>query len=298
MASSTLEHVSIQSKPESMGGSNIHKESTGRHRHSSQQSRSQTLPEASQTLSGIGLLEAVGHALELLLGTKAITLHLTLDHIEGVAAQPEGLTGQTTVRSDLQTGDILTLDVVALGVLVHQELESQEPHTVCLRLTEVGNVLATEKTLQHTFVGGELADAVDGAVVETASAVGLRLQTDTDVLDRSRENGVGQTGETTGHVVLAVRKSAIGVLLLVQLLKASPGFVESTKLHTDLQGISMGSTSALILGTLTYTGTDSDQRGQGTLVESQGTLVLEDLLGAVEGARVLRSRLQPHLDNI
>lgn len=216
----------------------IHNEGSSRHRHSTQKSRTQTLPEATQPLSGVGLLEAVGHALELLLGAEAVTLHLTLDHVEGVAAQPEGLTRQTTVCGDLHAGDILALDVVALGILVHQVLERQEPHTVGLGLTEVGDILAAVESLQHAFVGGEFADAVDRATVEAVRAVGLRLQPDTNVLNRTREEGVGETRKTPGHVVLAIREAAIGIFLLVQLLKASPGLVEGTELHTDLYGIS------------------------------------------------------------
>ena len=52
---------------------------------------------------------------------------------------------------------------------------------------------------------GELADAVQRAVVETVGAMRLGLQTDTDVLDRAGEDGVGQTGEGAGEVVLWVR---------------------------------------------------------------------------------------------
>lgn len=220
-------------------GVNVHSKSTRRHRHSPKQGRSNTLPEARQSLNGIRLLEAVGHALELLLGAEAVALHLTLDHVEGVAGQPERLTGQTTVSSDLQAGNVLALDVVALGVLVHEVLESQKPGSVGLGFTEIGDVLAAEETLEDTALVAELADAVDGSVVQTISSVGLGLQTDTDVLNGARQEGVGETGKTTGHVVLGVGESAVGILLLVERLKTSAGFVESTKLHADLWAVSM-----------------------------------------------------------
>lgn len=213
---------------------NVHSKSTRRHRHSPQQGRSNTLPEASETLNSIGLLKAVGHALELLLSAEAIALHLTLDDVEGVTGQPEGLTSQTTVGSDLQAGDVLTLDIVALGILVHEVLESQEPGSVGLGFTEVSDVLTAEETLENTALVAELADAVDGAVVQTISSVGLGLQTDTDVLDRAGQEGVGETGKTTGHVVLRVGESAVRVLLLVELLQTSAGFVESSELNADL----------------------------------------------------------------
>jgi hypothetical protein len=47
-----------------------------------------------------------------------------------------------------------------------------------------------------------------------------------------------------------------------------------------------------------YAGTDSNQRGQCSLVESEGALLLEDLRGAVESARVLCGGLESHLDDI
>lgn len=225
---------------------NVHSKSTRRHWHSPKQGRTNTLPEAGQTLNSIRLLEAVGHALELLLGAEAVALHLTLDHVKGVAGQPERLTGQTTVGSDLQAGDVLALDVVALGVLVHEVLKSQEPGSVGLGFTEVSDVLAAEETLEDTALVAELADTVDGTVVQTVSSVRLGLQTDTDVLDGARQERVGETGKTTGHVVLGVGESAVGVLLLVELLKTSAGLVESTELNADLWAVSMS--KGLMLG--------------------------------------------------
>lgn len=167
MVSSTLKQVSIRF-PESVSRKrvgSVHSKCSSRHRHSPQQSWANTLPETSQSLSSISLLEAVPHADELPLSTESITLHLTLDNIQRVAAQPERLTGHTTIRGDLQAGNILALDVVALGVLVHEELERQEPHTVGLDFTEVGHSLTSEKTPHHAFVGRELLDAVNGTVV-------------------------------------------------------------------------------------------------------------------------------------
>lgn len=45
---------------------------------------------------------------------------------------------------------------------------------------------------------GELADAVQWPVVQAVGAVGLRLQTDTDVLDGARDDGVGDAREGAG----------------------------------------------------------------------------------------------------
>lgn len=51
-------------------------------------------------------------------------------------------------------------------------------------------------------------------------------------------------------------------------------------------------------GRETYAGANSNQRGQCSLVESEWALILEDLAGAIGGARVLGCCLQSHLDNI
>lgn len=144
---------------------NIHDECSSRHRHSSQQSGANALPEASKTLDCIGLLEAVCHALELLLSPEAIALHLTLHNVEWVAAQPKRLTCQPTVGGDLETGDILALDIVALGILVHQVFKGQEPHAISLYFTEIGDVLTTVEAPQDASLSRELTDAVDRAIV-------------------------------------------------------------------------------------------------------------------------------------
>ena len=47
-----------------------------------------------------------------------------------------------------------------------------------------------------------------------------------------------------------------------------------------------------------YAGTDSDQRSQGTLVEGEGALVLQDLGGTVQSTGVLGGGLQADLDNV
>lgn len=217
MVSSTLNEVS-KVFGEIVRKKNIHSECARRHRHSPQQSRPNTLPVTSKSFRRIGLLKAVSHAVELLLCTESITLHLTLDNIERVTAQPERLTRQTTVGSNLQARDILPLDVVAPGILVHEELKRQEPHTVGLNFTEIGNRLASVESPQHTLMGREFANAVKRAAVQSVCAMGLRLHTDTDMLNGSGEDRVGDTGKSTGHVVLAVGEGRVSVFLLVECL--------------------------------------------------------------------------------
>lgn len=291
------EEVSNQSQKKKPGSGHLHNESTGRDRHSSQQGRTDTLPEATEALHGVCLLEAVAHAVVLHVGTESISLHLTLDNIERVAGDPKRLTGQTTIGSDLESRNIFTLDIVALGILVHHVLKGHEPRSVGGGLTQNSNGLTAEDTLHEALVRGQLADAVNGARVQAAGAVRLRLQTDTHVFDRVRQDRIGNTGERTGHEVLSVGESRIRILFLVHVLEATARLVECAELDTHLRLRLEGHWRRI--GRIgTYTGTDTDQRGQSSLVEGEGTLLLEDLGSAIQGTLVLTSGLQADLDDI
>jgi len=88
-------------------------------------------------------------------------------------------------------------------------------------------------------VGGDLADAVNRAVVEASGAVGLCLQADTHVLDGAGNNTVGDAGEGTREVVLGVAQSAVGIGCLggsVPGGKLAAGVVEGAELDRYLGG--------------------------------------------------------------
>lgn len=231
---STLKDVSLYYQERMKGVKNIHSKCTRRHRHRPQQGRSKTSPESKKALGRVRLLETISHAAVLLPSTESIGLHLTLDDIERVTAQPQRLACQTTIASNLHAGDFIPLDIVALRILVHKVFEGQEPHAVRLDLTEVVHRLAAEETAEHALVGGKLANAIQRTAVEATSPMGLGLKTDTDVLDRAREDGVGDTGETSGHVVLDVGETGVGVFLLVEGFQTPAGLMEGTKLHANL----------------------------------------------------------------
>ena len=50
----------------------------------------------------------------------------------------------------------------------------------------------------------ELAYTVERAVVKSCSAVGLRLQPDTHVLNGTRDDGIGDAGEGARGIVLGI----------------------------------------------------------------------------------------------
>lgn len=180
-------------------------ECSGTDRHSTQQRRADTLPEATHALGAPRLREAIAHALVAHIRAEAIRLHLALDDVEGVAAEPQGLAGQPAVEGDLVSGDLAARDAVARCVRVHHPLEGQEPHAVGLRLANNRDGLAAVHAAQHAAaLGTELAHAVEGAGVQARGAVGLRLQTDAHVLDGARDDGVGDAREGARRVVLAV----------------------------------------------------------------------------------------------
>ncbi|CRK17599.1 hypothetical protein BN1723_011363 [Verticillium longisporum] len=229
----------------------------------------------SSALAAVRLGEAVAHGLVLLRGAKAVGLHLALDDVKGVAAEPEGLAGEAAVQGDLPAGHVLAVDGVAGGVGVHHVLEGEEPHAVGLGLAQQGDGLAAVEAAQDAALGGQRADAVEGSRVEAAGAVGLRLQADADVLDGAGEGRVGEAGKGAGGVVLAVGERVAGVARL----EVAARLVEGAKLDR-------------------HAGADADERRQRALVEGERALILVDGRRRLEGRRVRRRRLEADLDDV
>lgn len=163
---------------------------TRAHRRSPQQRRSNTPPETRKTLLPERLRKSIPHALVPLLLAKPIRLHLRLDDIKGVRAQPQRLASQRTISRDFPGRDLGASDVVARRVAVHQVLEGQEPRAVGLRFTDQRDGCSAVEALCHAGGRGEFADAVDGPGVQATCAVRLCLQADTDVLDGTGEESV------------------------------------------------------------------------------------------------------------
>lgn len=244
--------------------------------HSPHEGRANAAPEAAGASLAPGGGEAAAHGGVSLVGTEAVGLHLALDDVKGVAGEPEELARDTTVGGNLPAGDVLAVDAVALGVGVHHVLKGGEPGAVGGGLTEESDRGAAVDAAKEALVGNELADAVDGPGVQAAGAVGLALQADTDVLDGAGQAGVGDAGKGAGGVVLAVAEGARG---LVALLEPAAGGVEAGKLDRDA-------------------GADTDERGQGALVEGEGALGLVDGGRGLQGPRVLGCGLEADLDNV
>lgn len=247
------------------------------HRRSPQKRRPNSSPETCKTLLPERLRKSIPHALVPLLLAEAVRLHLRLDDIEWVRAQPQRLTSQRTISRDFPGRNLGASDVVARRVAVHQVLEGQEPGAVGLRFTDQSDGCSTVEALRHARGSGQFADAVDGPGVQAACAMRLRLQADTDVLDGAGEECVGKTGESTRGVVLRVahglaRRRVLG-------LERATGIVVSAELDRDA-------------------GADSDKGSEGSLVEGGGAFFLEDLGGAVGGAGVGGGGLQADFDDV
>lgn len=215
-----------------------------------------------------------------MLSAKAVGLHLALDNVEGVAGQPEDLSGKASVQGNLVGGDLLAVDAVARGVRVHQVLERGEPRAVGKGLSPDGHGLAAVQAAEGAVVGADLADAVEGPAVEAPRAVRLALQADADVLDGARQRRVGHAGEGPRGKVLRVAEirraaAAAGVASL----EPAPRGVECAELHR-------------------HAGADADERRQRALVEGEGAFVLVDGGGGFEGARVLRRCLETDFDDV
>lgn len=84
-------------------------------------------------------------------------------------------------------------------------------------------------------MGRQFPDAVDRAIIQPLRAMRLRLQPDPDVLDRTRDDGVGDAGEGAGEVVLAVRQRRGGQRGLggVAGFEGPAGVVEGAELDGD-----------------------------------------------------------------
>lgn len=80
----------------------------------------------------------------------------------------------------------------------------------------------------------ELAHAVYRSVIEPASAMGLRLQPDTDVLDRAGKTRVRYTGKSARGVVLPIRQFMRVVLERVLRFERPSSVMKCTKLDGNL----------------------------------------------------------------
>ena len=82
---------------------------------------------------------------------------------------------------------------------------------------------------------GNFPDAVDGARVQAGCAVRLGLESDADMLDWARDDGVGNTGKGARKVVLAVGEAGVERRIFgIECFEASTSFMEGAELDADL----------------------------------------------------------------
>lgn len=129
-------------------------------------------------------------------------------------------------------------------------------------------------------MGADLADAVQGPVVEAPGAVRLALQADADVLDGARQRRVGHAGEGARGKVLRVAEAGRAV--------AAAGVA-------GFEPAARGVECAELDG---HAGADADEGRQRALVEGEGALVLVDGGGGFEGACVLGRCLETDFDDV
>lgn len=150
-----------------------------------------------------------------------------------------------------------------------------------MSFTENSDQLSAVETLEKSIVGCELLNTIEWSIIESASTMRLGLQTNTDMLNRSRDNRVGDTSKSTGTIILCVRK--LGVLttgtVLVVYLELAFGITEGTKLDR-------------------YTGSDTDEWCQSSFIECKWSLLGPDLACRIEGVGVLRGGLETDFDDV
>lgn len=216
---------------------------------------------------------------------KPIRLHLTLDHIQRVTAQPKRLARQSTVQGNLVTRDLFAINLVSGRIRIHQPLKRQEPQAVRLRLAQHRHHLAPVQPRQHAArLLAELAHAVPRTRIQPAGAVRLGLQADAHVLNGARDDRVGDARKGAGRVVLAVPEVGDArdeglVGRGAALLEEAAGRVEGAELDGDA-------------------GADAQERGQGAFVEGERAFVLVDGGGGGEGGGVLGGGLEADFDYV
>lgn len=130
-------------------------------------------------------------------------------------------------------------------------------------------------------MGSELLNTIEWSVIKSCSTMRLGLQTNTDMLNWAGNNGIGDTSKSTSTIILRVREVGVlttGTVLVVDLELAS-GITEGTKLDG-------------------YTGSDTDQWSEGSLIERKWPLLGPDLARGIEGVGVLGGGLKTDFDDI
>ena len=206
IVNSTLSRALVQCHKIAREGDDLHSKSPSTDRHRPHQRRSNTLPESSRTFLPPRLSKCISHRLVPLVLAKAIALHLTLDHIKRIARYPKSFTRKATIERNLVTRDILTLDTVALHVLIHQILKRQKPHSISLRFTIQRHCLATVEAVENSSVGGKFLNTIPRPPVQPRLTMRLRLQPYPHMLYRPRQYTISKPSESAGTVVLCIRQ--------------------------------------------------------------------------------------------
>ena len=87
-------------------------------------------------------------------------------------------------------------------ICIHHVLECSKPTAVSLGFAHECHSCAAVNAAEDALVCSELTHTVDWAGIEAVRAVRLCLQSYADVLDRTRQSGVGDTGESTSGIIL------------------------------------------------------------------------------------------------
>jgi len=81
-------------------------------------------------------------------------------------------------------------------------------------------------------MGRKLADAVNGAIIQASSTVGLSLQSYTDMFYGTRNDRIGHAGESASEVILTVGERRIeGPSVMVPGLELTASPMKGTKLN-------------------------------------------------------------------
>lgn len=240
--------------------------------------------EATEETLGSVLFERLADAIDgafvlSLVGVERVGLEFALDDVGRVGGEPEAVACHGSCEHCVRARQLVTAELVFTEFVLHERFVGEEVHAHSVELSSESWYLPAVHSVEQTGLRGDLLDAVDGAFVEWRS--GLRLKADTDVFDGSSNKAVGDTGDASSKVELAIAEGAGATRGIVRVFKVALQCLDDAELDRD-------------------TRTDTKQWREGALVKGKRPFVADDARGTVghTGVRARGRRLKSNLEDV
>lgn len=131
--------------------------------HCSHQRRTNTSPKSSKTISTPGISKSCSHVSEFSILSEPIALHLGLDHVEWVCAEPQYFSCQSTVECDVQERYFFSCSGHFLHVVFDECFVCHEPEAIPMEFSKQTRDIATKQSGK-----ARLLDDLPKAVLRTS----------------------------------------------------------------------------------------------------------------------------------